>query len=204
MGLGMSGVQSEFNFGQTRGMVGQEGGEEEEVEDKMDWMGDRLAMLIAEGQKALGKEVVVMSDAAEDEVDDGSGAWVDQGPSGSGSGSSSMGRSRSRSGSVKRRGRAPAPHALTPSWTGAGTGALSVPSSSSPRGAAFGEQSMQNVGLPMSLSNQGAWGSHSDAGIPRSYNAAEDSSMLESTELKATMERARAAYLARRAGGSSS
>ncbi|EIM86533.1 uncharacterized protein STEHIDRAFT_121455 [Stereum hirsutum FP-91666 SS1] len=203
-GVGMSSVQTEFNFGQTRGMVGQEGGEEEEVEDKMDWMGDRLAMLIAEGQKALGKEVVVMSDAAEDEVDDGSGAWVDQGPSGSGSGSSSMGRSRSRSGSVRRRGRAPAPHALTPSWTGAGTGALSVPSSSSPRAAAFGEQSMQNVGLPMSLPNQGAWGSHSDAGIPSSYNAGEDSSMLESTELKATMERARAAYLARRAGGSSS
>lgn len=197
----MSGVQTEFNFGQTRGMVGQEGGEEEEVEDKMDWMGDRLAMLIAEGQKALGKEVVVMSDAAEDEVDDGSGAWVDQGPSGSGSGSSSMGRSRSRSGSVRRRGRTPAPHALTPSWTGAGTGALSVPSSSSPRAAAFEEQ---NTGLPMSLPNQGAWGSHSDAGIPRSYNASGDSSALESAELKASMERARAAYLARRAAGSSS
>lgn len=183
-------------------MVGQAGGEEEEVEDKMDWMGDRLAMLIAEGQKALGKEVVVMSDAAEDEVDDGSGAWVDQGPSGSGSASMGRSRSGSRSGSVKRRGRAPAPHSLTPSWTAAGSGALSVPTSSSPRDIAFGEQSLRNAGSPMSLPNQDTWGSHSDAGISRSYNAGEDSSMLESEELRATMERARAAYLARRAGGS--
>ncbi|KAF8119496.1 hypothetical protein EV363DRAFT_1305375 [Boletus edulis] len=40
--------------------------------DQMDWIGDRLARLIQEGQKALGWEIVVMSDAKEDEVDDGS------------------------------------------------------------------------------------------------------------------------------------
>lgn len=44
----------------------------------MSWMGDRLAQLIAEGQKALGKEVVIMSETQEDEVDDGSGAWVEE------------------------------------------------------------------------------------------------------------------------------
>lgn len=53
--------------------------EEPVVEDHMDWMGDRLAQLIEEGKRALGKEVVVMSDAQEDEVDDGSGAWVEDG-----------------------------------------------------------------------------------------------------------------------------
>ena len=44
----------------------------------MSWMGDRLAQLIAEGQKALGKEVVIMSEDQADEVDDGSGAWVEE------------------------------------------------------------------------------------------------------------------------------
>ena len=46
----------------------------------MSWIGDRLAHLISEGQKALGKEVVVMSEDQADEVDDGSGAWVEDEP----------------------------------------------------------------------------------------------------------------------------
>jgi len=45
----------------------------------MDWMGDKIRHLIEEGQKALGKEVVVMSDnpdANEDgAVDDGLEGW---------------------------------------------------------------------------------------------------------------------------------
>ncbi|CDO76294.1 hypothetical protein BN946_scf184917.g10 [Trametes cinnabarina] len=61
--------------------------DEEDPDDKMSWIGDRLAQLIAEGQKALGREVVIMSEDKEDEVDDGSGAWVeeddDHGPSSS-------------------------------------------------------------------------------------------------------------------------
>ncbi|KAM6496754.1 hypothetical protein JOM56_007227 [Amanita muscaria] len=48
-----------------------------EVETQMDWFGDKLSALIAEGKRALGREIVVMSDAKEDEVDDGSGAWED-------------------------------------------------------------------------------------------------------------------------------
>jgi len=43
--------------------------------DQMDWIGDRLTRLILEGQKALGREIVVMSDAKEVEVDDGSNDW---------------------------------------------------------------------------------------------------------------------------------
>ncbi|KAI0630782.1 hypothetical protein C8Q77DRAFT_1015401, partial [Trametes polyzona] len=52
--------------------------DEEDVDEHMSWIGDRLAQLIAEGQKALGKEVVIMSEDKEDEVDDGSGAWIEE------------------------------------------------------------------------------------------------------------------------------
>lgn len=194
-------VQPEFNFNQSRGTVGAGAGEEEEVEDKMDWMGDRLAMLIAEGQKALGKEVVVMSEAAEDEVDDGSGEWVDQGPS---TETASIGRSRS--GSVRRRGRAPAPNALTLStWGGPATGSLSVPSSASAQQSTFAG-SASNSGLPMFLPNQtggiSTWGSSLDMGSSRSFTDREDVNMLESAELRESMARARAAYLAKRSGAS--
>jgi hypothetical protein len=48
----------------------------------MDWMSQRLMNLIQEGQKALGKEVVVMGDDAEAEdggfVDDGADGWADE------------------------------------------------------------------------------------------------------------------------------
>lgn len=49
----------------------------------MDWFGDKLSRLIEEGKRALGQEVVVMSEVQEDEVDDGSGNWVEEndGPS---------------------------------------------------------------------------------------------------------------------------
>jgi len=44
----------------------------------MDWIGDHLTHLIQEGQKALGHEIVVMSDAKEDEVDNGSNDWEEE------------------------------------------------------------------------------------------------------------------------------
>jgi hypothetical protein len=44
----------------------------------MDWIGDKLAQLIEEGKRALGREIVVMSEAQEDEVDDGSGNWIEE------------------------------------------------------------------------------------------------------------------------------
>lgn len=46
--------------------------------DEMDWIGGRLSQLIEEGQKALNREIVVMSDAKEDEVDDGEGDWEEE------------------------------------------------------------------------------------------------------------------------------
>ncbi|KAL6306256.1 hypothetical protein BKA93DRAFT_729892 [Sparassis latifolia] len=51
---------------------------EVDVDDQMSWMGDRLAQLIAEGQRALGKEVVVMSEDQEEPVDDGADGWVEE------------------------------------------------------------------------------------------------------------------------------
>lgn len=44
----------------------------------MGWIQDKLAQLIEEGKRALNREVVVMSDAKEDEIDDGSGAWEEE------------------------------------------------------------------------------------------------------------------------------
>jgi hypothetical protein len=58
----------------------------------MDWIGDKLSVLIAEGKRALGREIVVMSDSKEDEVDDGSGTWEDSAPA-----------STARSASTRRR-----------------------------------------------------------------------------------------------------
>lgn len=57
-------------------------------------MGDRLQQLIEEGKRALGKEIVVMSEAKEDEVDDGSGAWEEEEPTLPPSRSSSIRRGR--------------------------------------------------------------------------------------------------------------
>ncbi|EED80961.1 predicted protein [Postia placenta Mad-698-R] len=47
-------------------------------DDQMSWIGDKLALLIAEGQRALGKEVVVMSEAPEDEEGNGMDNWVEE------------------------------------------------------------------------------------------------------------------------------
>jgi hypothetical protein len=43
-------------------------------------MSQRLAKLIEDGQRALGTEVVILSEAQEDEVDDGRGQWVEEEP----------------------------------------------------------------------------------------------------------------------------
>ncbi|KAF8517915.1 hypothetical protein BU17DRAFT_33078, partial [Hysterangium stoloniferum] len=53
------------------------GSEQGELDEQMDWMGDKIRELIAEGQKALGKEVVIMGDEPDgaDAVDDGLEGW---------------------------------------------------------------------------------------------------------------------------------
>ncbi|KAF5351262.1 hypothetical protein D9756_008462 [Leucocoprinus leucothites] len=59
----------EFNFGR---------GEEDGGDDQMDWIQDKLSQLIEEGKRALSREIVVLSDAKEDEFDDGSGVWEEE------------------------------------------------------------------------------------------------------------------------------
>ncbi|KAF8227228.1 hypothetical protein L208DRAFT_1405737 [Tricholoma matsutake] len=61
--------QPEFNF---------EDPDPSAVDTQMDWIGDKLSMLIEEGKKALNREIVIMSDSKEDEIDDGSGAWEEE------------------------------------------------------------------------------------------------------------------------------
>jgi hypothetical protein len=141
----------------------------------MDWMGGRLARLIEDGKKALGKEIVVLSEVQEDEVDDGNGNWEEEAdPDASIAGPS-------RSGSVRRRGRHQA-SASSASY-------LSPPPTASPR-----RQQLSTTHL-----------SHSCSAIPipalapHDYSADanfhEDDSDWQTPELRESMERARAAYL---------
>ncbi|KAG8932746.1 hypothetical protein FRC02_000647 [Tulasnella sp. 418] len=53
-----------------------------DLDESMDWMSEQLRNLIAEGQKALGKEIVIGTDTGNDDdlVDDGAEGWEDQDP----------------------------------------------------------------------------------------------------------------------------
>ncbi|KAJ7588074.1 hypothetical protein C8J56DRAFT_940841 [Mycena floridula] len=115
-------VQPQFNFGQ-------DAAEEAPVEDQMDWIGDKLSMLIEEGKRALGREVVVMSETQEDELDDGSGSWEED--------ETLANSSRSAS---PRRGR----RKLQPQ---------SYPSSASPRSTRFDLSPSAPIGIPTSTSH---------------------------------------------------
>ncbi|KAF9474758.1 hypothetical protein BDN70DRAFT_884476 [Pholiota conissans] len=122
-------VQPEFDFGQEEI---EEVGNQSVVEDKMDWIGDKLSMLIEQGKRALNTEVVVMSDAKEDEIDDGSGAWEedDDNPFGSRQYGRSTGSGpSSRAGSI-RRARKPR-NIVPPPPSGTGLGLYGVNASSS-------------------------------------------------------------------------
>ncbi|KAJ6609252.1 hypothetical protein B0H10DRAFT_2065210 [Mycena sp. CBHHK59/15] len=183
-----------------RSYFGSDRPEEEEavgVEDQMDWIGDQLSMLIQEGQKALGREIVVKSEAREDEVDDGSGVWEEdeRGYDEEFGGPSSYKNSLSRSCSPQQRKR---PRNLTlapPSYA-------SRPPSSSPRASRF---DFMSTSLPSSVGTR--WrpdgpGSTRDmsADSELGRNAArEDEQTWESPELKESMAKARARLLGMRA-----
>ena len=135
----------------------------------MDWMGDRLARLIEDGKKALGKEVVVMSEAQEDEEDDGSGNWEEEANPGTSSGRAS------RSGSMRRKDRS---QAL--GFTSYVSPLSSPPPTLSPR-----RQQFSTV--------------HSSSALPipgrSSHSFRGDEPQWQSPELRESMERARVAYL---------
>lgn len=148
---------------------------------QMSWVGGRLAALIAEGQRALGKEVVVMSEAQEDEEDDGGEDWVEEDDGHSIASSTRTGRRRWNVSpppySASRRG-SPFPSAsprrstfdLAPSYTPSMTRSVQ----SSPR----------RMGRDASV--------ESDFFASRSFH--EDENQWQTPELREAMERARARY----------
>ena len=169
---------------------------QEEVEaeaDEMDWIGDRLSELIEEGKRALGTQIVVMSEAKEDEVDDGSGDWEEEQPV--------AGPSVSRRGSMRRTHR-PREIQLPPSYT-------AFPASPSP---SLSPGKRKFVGETTHLSiHHGDYSGLSKPSAPRRIPCEslrdadpfapvlkEDESAWQSPELRESMERARAQYLQRR------
>jgi hypothetical protein len=144
---------------------------------QMDWMGGRLSQLIEDGKKALGKEIVVMSEVQEDEEDDGNGSWEEEAdPDASIAGPS-------QSGSVRRRGR----------LQSAGTASsLSPPPTASPR-----RQKFSAAHLTDSCSPIPARAPHDPSADATRLCASfrEDEDDWRSSELRKSMERARAAYL---------
>ncbi|KAG1817126.1 uncharacterized protein BJ212DRAFT_1351020 [Suillus subaureus] len=175
--------------------------EEDEPEaDEMDWIGDRLSRLIQEGHRALNTEVVVMSEAKEDEVDDGSGDWEEEQPT--------AGPSVSRRSSFRRTHR---PRDIQPPSYSAFTSSSSP--SPSPRKRKFvsdavhlspDRQDFSRLSVP-STPRRITCESSMDIGgcttVTSSFK--EDVSAWQSPELRESMERARAQYLQRRMGARS-
>jgi hypothetical protein len=175
--------------------------EEDEPEaDEMDWIGDRLSRLIQEGHRALNAEVVVMSEAKEDEVDDGSGDWEEEQPA--------AGSSVSRRGSFRRTHR---PRDIQPPSYSAFNPSSSL--TSSPKKRKFvGEavhlspdrQDFSRLSVPCTP-RRIARESSMDIGACTTVTSSfkEDVDALQSPELRESMERARAQYLQRRMGARS-
>ncbi|KAG1776613.1 hypothetical protein EV702DRAFT_971137 [Suillus placidus] len=180
--------------------VNQDEEEEEAEADEMDWIGDRLSRLIQEGHRALNTEVVVMSEAKEDEVDDGSGDWEEEQPV--------AGPSVSRRSSFRRTYR---PRDIQPPSYSAFNPSSSP--SSSPRKRKFvGEavhlspdrQDFSRLSVPSTprrIARESSMDIDACATVTSSFK--EDVSAWESPELRESMERARAQYLQKRMGARS-
>ncbi|TFK68759.1 hypothetical protein BDN72DRAFT_878858 [Pluteus cervinus] len=214
--------------------------DEMEVDDQMNWIGGKLSMLIEEGKKALGREVVVMSDVKEDEVDDGSGNWEEDDDGGGEEDRRSISGRSLRRGSIRksrRGGTGGGGVGLSPPPAYSNSSSLQyqqqqqqqqypgptsprkqqhfysesisapLPStyrSSSPYGYASHSTSSTSVntingaGVSATL-RQGQSGQHTRAGSLEAIRT-EDESSWESRELQESMERARAAVIARKRG----
>jgi len=156
----------------------------------MDWIGDKISQLIDEGKKALGKEVVVMSDSKEDEVDDGSGLWEDSDEEIFGSPTSSKYGRRSLSSPRRKRARPSFPHNTIPRGLGESTSS-GPPVYTSPTRSTFpgSPDLVPSLAEPFSasVSTTTGWMRETDGD-------------WQSEEVKASMERARAIYMAKRRG----
>lgn len=157
----------------------------------MDWIGDRISVLIEEGKKALGKEVVVMSDSKEDEVDDGSGLWEDSDEGELGSPASSRYGRRSLSSPRRKRTRMSFSHQTIPGALG-GSSPSRPPVYASPTRSTFpGSPSLTGFSVdPFSASGSTTT---TTTGWMR-----ETEGDWQSEEVRASMERARAMYMAKR------
>ena len=156
----------------------------------MDWIGDKLSVLIAEGKRALGREIVVVSDSKEDEVDDGSGAWEDSVPASS-SPRTNTRRRRSHTttayasaSSSQRRRRGPDAGSISQSF--------SASTSSLPQTPSTPRRRTHHAGLSLDSS---------PASSGRLWTSSEDINSFDSPELRESMEKARQrALMARHAG----
>lgn len=145
-------------------------------------------MLIEEGKKALGREVVVMSDAQEDEVDDGSGSWEEEDANEGTSTTTSPRKSKPRNIPI------PPP------------GYISHPPSASPRSSRF--EVHASTSLPtirrhthhsrgVSIESVAATSLSPSLSLSTSFK--EDESAWESPELRESMAKARERLLQNRA-----
>jgi hypothetical protein len=160
----------------------------------MDWIGDKLSMLIEQGKRALNAQVVVSSDAKEDEVDDGSDGWEEE---------SDRRRSspRSRSGSVR--------HSKRPRTLNLGPGQSTHHVHHTPFALSSSSPGFADFNFPMSSSVPNTSFVSGYSTLPASQSTTslnnisiEDPSTFESRELRESMDRARQRLMARRLGGS--
>ena len=155
----------------------------------MDWIGDRISQLIEEGKKALGKEVVVMSDSKEDEVDDGSGLWEDSDGGEFGPSASPRHGRRALSSPRRKRARSSLPLRIIPGGLGEclPSGPPSYASPTFAGSPSSTRSSVEPFSTPTSTTMSMSW-------------TREGEGDWESEEMKASMERARAIYMAKRRG----
>ncbi|EMD39191.1 hypothetical protein CERSUDRAFT_112868 [Gelatoporia subvermispora B] len=106
-------IPSEFGFGLRNSMAAEP---EEEPEDKVSTLNQRLAALIADGQRALGKEIVLLSEDQSEPEDDGVEGWVEDDSMG---GSAPVASTSSSTGFSS-----PRLPAYSPPRTAVGTGAI--------------------------------------------------------------------------------
>jgi hypothetical protein len=156
------------------------------VEEQMDWIGDKLAQLVEEGKRAIGREVVVMSDAKEDEVDDGADAWVEDAEEG---GWPSSSASSSRRGSMRRS----RPREIVHASLSVGAGFPSPSPFSSPRKSRLRHHSPEG-GSEMSASLPGSSVLGSPGFLVRGLSESEREEEHVSPEVRELMERARARW----------
>ena len=142
-------------------------------------------MLIEQGKKALGTEVVVTSDAKEDEVDDGNGAWEEEDPT-----TQPVSPLQSPSGSLRV---AKSPRILAPSTPFPPHSYSTSSLSSSPSQPI----TIRSAGLPITPSRT-TRGISVDSNNRSTSSFQEDETAWGSPELRESMEQARARVLQKR------